>query len=108
MQLHLHLLLIERWRRPLAPANGRSPPRAAGVPPIDETKINGDGELLSCRRVRRYPRGRGVSEENDSRLSAGAGRLIVRGETDDGNGVRQLREENRRRRGGISELESGQ
>jgi Gas vesicle protein len=53
--------------------------------------------------------------EDDPWLSAEAGRRTVRqkgkstvrGETDDGNGVRELREENRRLRGRISELESG-
>jgi hypothetical protein len=57
--------------------------------------------------------------EDDPWLSAEAGRRTVlqentvrqkstvRGETDDGHGVRELREENRRLRGRISELESG-
>jgi hypothetical protein len=51
--------------------------------------------------------------EDDPWLSAEAGRRTVRqkstvrGETDDGDGVRELREENRRLRGRISELESG-
>jgi hypothetical protein len=51
--------------------------------------------------------------ENDPWLSADAGRRPVagrsaRGETDDGDGARELREENRRLRGRISELESGE
>jgi hypothetical protein len=51
--------------------------------------------------------------EDDPWLSAEAGRRTVRqkstvrGGTDDGHGVRELREENRRLRGRISELESG-
>jgi hypothetical protein len=50
--------------------------------------------------------------ENDPWLSAEAARRpvagkSVRGETDDGDGVRELQEENRRLRGRISELESG-
>lgn len=50
--------------------------------------------------------------ENDPWLSAGAGRSAahgesVRGEIDDGDGDRGLREENRRLRGRIRELESG-
>jgi hypothetical protein len=50
--------------------------------------------------------------ESDPWLSADAGRRAVggksaRGETDDGYGARELRAENRRLRGRISELESG-
>jgi hypothetical protein len=51
--------------------------------------------------------------ENDPWLSADAGRRPVRGESvrgevDDGDGARELREENRRLRGRIRKLESGQ
>jgi hypothetical protein len=50
--------------------------------------------------------------ENDPWLSAEAGRRPVRGESvrgevDDGDGARELREENRRLRGRIRKLESG-
>jgi hypothetical protein len=50
--------------------------------------------------------------ENDPWLSADAGRRPVRGESvrgevDDGDGARELREENRRLRGRIRKLESG-
>jgi hypothetical protein len=50
--------------------------------------------------------------ENDPWLSADAGRRPVRGESvrgevDDGDGARELREENRRLRGRIRQLESG-
>lgn len=80
--------------------------------PADETKIGSDGEPLSCRRAQRYSQARD-NGENDPWLSADTGRRpvagkSVRGETGDGGGARELREESRHLRGRISELESGQ
>jgi hypothetical protein len=82
------------------------------VLPAGETKIGSDGEPLSCRRARRYSQARD-NGENDPWLSADTGRRpvagkSVRGETGDGCGARELREESRHLRGRISELESGQ
>lgn len=46
--------------------------------------------------------------ESDPWLNAAAARRAAAAETDDGDSVRELKEENRRLRGRISELESGQ